>query len=94
MSLQKYIATEMAIPNSPDCRRTSEQVYLARHADAELARLREENAKLQRAVEWCLQNGVKRGTGLASPLLFDRYNNGLEVPAEFGDIIKPEQPKT
>lgn len=33
MILQKYIATEMAIPNSPDCRRTSEHVYLVRDVD-------------------------------------------------------------
>lgn len=53
-----------------------------------LSRLRQENERLRRAVEFCLSHGAKLSRFDTCVDLFDRFNDPLEVPAEFADIIR------
>lgn len=57
--------------------------------DREIARLRQENERIRRAVEWILSERVLRAFDGAL------YKSGsleeLEVPAEFADLIRAKE---
>lgn len=77
---------------NPDCsyRRSLDQ----READEELARLRAENERLQRAVEWLTKRctSTAKDTGqMLLPIRSQTIWTLEEPPAEFADIIKPRE---
>lgn len=55
-------------------------VYKECEVDARLA-------LMQRAVEWCLSNGAHSD----GDIVYNRWSERIEVPAEFRDIIKPRE---
>ena len=87
MSLQKF---RPALDRSGHMVADDDGVYyLSPHVDGEFARLREDNELLRRAVEWCLENGAERMPD--GSIMLSEY--GMQVPAEFAEIICPASGK-
>ena len=83
--LQKYVATEVSHPLSNRIFQTVASVYISDEVDARLA-------LMQRAIEWCLENGVHIAHGFT--WFNRRCDSNIEVPTEFAEFIKPKAGET